>query len=134
MVYLIPFEEIAPQNYSNVWLLNLQDELQQMDICGFPGKQSLTGETQEFVPSLTLSPNPADDLVKLSMNIENAGIMNISVFDINGNQVMNVINGMSVSQGQFEQSLSVGSLANGVYNVVVNINGVLHSIKLNVNK
>lgn len=68
--------------------------------------------------SITVSPNPAKDMAKLSFGASNAGMAQISLIDYSGRYVMT--NKAAVVKGINTVNLEgVGRLQSGVYNIKI---------------
>jgi len=72
--------------------------------------------------SLFVYPNPASDYVLVEYDSKMAGNVSISVFDLNGKQVLSLMNG-AISSGKFSKKFDVKSLSDGQYLVKFELNG-----------
>ncbi|HRP02756.1 MAG TPA: T9SS type A sorting domain-containing protein [Candidatus Kapabacteria bacterium] len=80
-----------------------------------------------------ISPNPVNDKANFVVNSTKAHNATISLVDINGNLVMNIYNG-NIQAGANSFAINANKLANGVYTVVVSVEGTILTTKLNVVK
>ncbi len=75
-----------------------------------------------FEQSLFVYPNPASDYVLVEYDLKMEGNVSIIVFDLNGKQVLSLMNG-TISSGKFSKKFDVKSLADGQYLVKFELNG-----------
>ncbi len=80
-----------------------------------------------------VNPNPANNFAKLSVHSNKLVNANITLVDINGNEVMSVYNG-NIDSGFNSFDINTNKLSNGVYTIVINVDGQLITTKLNVVK
>ena len=84
-------------------------------------------EIQEF----RLYPNPSDDIINISLSLRNEGNISISLFNLNGSKVLNILDNIKLAQGPIQQTFSIGSLPKGIYLLKVeNDQGSLMSKKI----
>ena len=72
--------------------------------------------------NINLYPNPSAGSFRISMNNKVIGDLHVSIYDMIGNKVEDLI--LQKRNDQFQQQIPVRSLANGVYNVILDIDGV----------
>lgn len=72
--------------------------------------------------SLFVYPNPASDYILVEYDSKVAGNVSIDVFDLNGKQVLTLMDG-SINVGKFSKKFDVKSLAEGQYLLKFNVNG-----------
>ena len=79
--------------------------------------QGATGGVGEYssLSDIFTYPVPATEVVNLGFNVQTAGMLNISVLNSLGQEVMSVMN-EEVGSGAFTKSINVSSLAKGIYN------------------
>ncbi len=78
-------------------------------------------------------PNPSMDVAEISYTMPNAGSLKISVADISGREVMELLN-ETVSNGTNTLKFNVSNLPNGVYYIVMNTGTVKLTQRLTVVK
>lgn len=71
--------------------------------------------------SVRVYPNPATDVLNIEVNASQSSAMNISVFNIMGQKVME--DNVNISTGVSRPSINTSSLSSGVYFVTVKANG-----------
>ena len=81
---------------------------------------------------VAVSPNPAQEFIKVSIDNENASQTSIKLFDHSGKQVMNIFEGMLQDNATFNENIK--HLANGQYLLNVNINGSITSQSILIHK
>lgn len=64
--------------------------------------------------SISLFPNPASNNLTISMNAEKAGILSLTLMNIQGQEIINLYN-ENVNEGTFSKSIPLPNLANGIY-------------------
>lgn len=77
----------------------------------------ITGNTEETVTSYSLSqnfPNPFNPTTTISFGIVKSGFVNISVYDITGKFVTELVN-CQLTAGKYKTSWDASSIASGVY-------------------
>ncbi len=96
---------------------------------------SATGITEHTVAaySLSLSPNPASNVVNLSMQIMDAGELTIDIADFTGKTVMHAVNDQ-VTKGSFVRAINTTNLANGLYLLRATLNGATSVSKITIAK
>lgn len=72
--------------------------------------------------SVSVYPNPAADKIELSYYLPRAAAVIADIYDVKGSKVMSVRRGMQLG-GQQKLTIDVSSLSEGLYNVVLNLNG-----------
>ncbi len=80
-----------------------------------------------------ITPNPVNDNANLIVKSTKTANLTITLVDINGNEVMNIHNG-TIQQGSNTFAINTNSLANGVYTVLVKVEGQVLTTKMNVVK
>jgi hypothetical protein len=75
-------------------------------------------EYQLFSESVSVFPNPADENVSISFELQKSGEMALYVVDEYGHLVLDVMNGFR-KKGKQEETISTLSLKNGLYFVVI---------------
>ena len=79
----------------------------------------------------TLYPNPVNNEVYLTWNEKQEGLINISVYDIQGKLVLKPIQQLS-KNGENTLSISTTNLVNGIYFIQVSSEGKTNHLKLEV--
>jgi hypothetical protein len=79
-------------------------------------------------------PNPASDICNIIYSIRNSGEVNVSLYDISGRKMMNLLDNTRQTSGRYKIPVDVHSLANGVYVYIITVDGVSYSQKLTVEK
>lgn len=77
--------------------------------CNFVGLEELAGNM-----TLTLYPNPASDVITMSMEQYNAGDLRISLMDVQG-KMLSEFYQPNVGMGMFTKTIDVSTLPNGIY-------------------
>lgn len=79
--------------------------------------------------SAQVSPNPTNSLGSLSLLVPTTGNLNIDIFDMLGNKVMNVVNTYSTA-GSFDYSFDLSSRPAGTYFARISLNGFTKTIPI----
>ncbi len=82
---------------------------------------------------VNIYPNPVQNELNISFNIENNSVVEVSVVNLIGQEVLLPVNGR-YNAGKNNIMLSTNSLTNGIYIVNININGVFKVEKFVVSK
>lgn len=86
---------------------------------------------QEQVADVNVFPNPADDSFMVSYQLQQPGYLNISMYDASGRQVRtNDLGNQPAGTGTLR--ISTERMKNGMYFVVINVNGTQHVSKVSV--
>lgn len=83
--------------------------------------------------SLNVAPNPVGNIAEINLHLPNSGDAAIRIFDLLGNKVSEKILGETPA-GELTISFDASSLTSGVYFVQVQLNGVVKSSRMIVNK
>ncbi len=83
-------------------------------LCGTP--TAISNET--YSNEISIFPNPVSDYINIEFNMESECLLNISVSDLMGREVIRM-NTQKYSTGQNILSIPVSSLSSGVYNVQI---------------
>jgi hypothetical protein len=99
---------------------------------GFQQNEANTSEIKEHkvMVNYTLFPNPAQDLVTLSLSVQNSIELKISLTNSIGQVIFADYKSEKINTS-YKREISLNSLASGVYfvNLFDNKNALLHSIK-----
>jgi hypothetical protein len=79
-------------------------------------------------------PNPASDVCNIIYSIPNTATVSVSLYDVSGRKVMDILNNANQTTGRYKIPLDVRTLANGVYIYTITVDGVPYSQKLAVAK
>lgn len=79
-------------------------------------------------------PNPANTICNIIYYIPNSATVNVSLYDISGRKVMNILNNTNQTSGRYKIPVDLQTLANGVYFYTIAVDGVPYSQKLVVAK
>ena len=79
-------------------------------------------------------PNPASQLANIVYAIPNSSMVSVSLYDLNGRKVMNILDNTNQTPGRYKIPVDVTKLANGVYAYTITVNGVPYTQKLVVAK
>lgn len=79
-------------------------------------------------------PNPANDVCNIIYSIPGTSTVCVSLFDLSGRKVMNILNNTNQTYGRYKIPVDVRTLANGVYIYTITVDGVPYSQKLSVVK
>ncbi|MFM7773763.1 MAG: T9SS type A sorting domain-containing protein, partial [Candidatus Kapaibacterium sp.] len=82
--------------------------------------------------SVSVTPNPATDVVTVDVNLQGSGMADVSLIDVQGRTVQNVAQGEMSGQQRF--TVRVESLASGTYSVVVRQQGTVTTQTIRVIK
>lgn len=91
-------------------------------------------EINNSIGSISIFPNPTKDVVTLSVRAENAGTLNVNVFDITGKIVASPVQGQSLTNGENKFTMDTIALQNGIYFVTLSTENGKETVKLIVNK
>lgn len=98
---------------------------------------SCISDVPEISKDVTLEaayPNPANDFCNIVYSIPGTSTVSVSLFDISGRKVMNILNNTNQTSGRYKIPVDVSSLANGIYIYTITVDGVPYSQKLSVLK
>ena len=84
--------------------------------------------------SVSLYPNPSNEMATLTLNTQNEGVINVSVYDITGNLVATPVQNHSLVNGENKFTINTAELNNGIYFVTLNTSNGKETVKLIVNK
>lgn len=65
------------------------------------------------------TPNPANNVVSVSYNLNNKDIVAMSLFDIKGKLITTVINNEIQQSGNYEYKVSLNNLDKGIYLILL---------------
>ncbi|MFM8437662.1 MAG: T9SS type A sorting domain-containing protein, partial [Candidatus Kapaibacterium sp.] len=82
--------------------------------------------------SVSVTPNPATDVVTVDVNLQGSGMADVSLIDVQGRTVQNIAQGEMSGQQRF--TVRVESLASGTYSVVVRQQGTVTTQTIRVIK
>ena len=72
--------------------------------------------TNSFIKNLKVFPNPAyNGLINISMDVKSERVVNLSIYDINGNLIIELIKGKSLIEGESTLQYNLQELIGGVY-------------------
>lgn len=91
-------------------------------------------EVKNTIGSVNLFPNPAKDAAVLSIHTQNAGSLNVSVYDIAGKLVLSPVQNQMLNNGENIFTLDTKELQNGIYFVTLTTAQSKETVKLVVNK
>ncbi len=84
--------------------------------------------------SVSLYPNPSNEMATLSLNTQNEGVITVSVYDITGHLVATPVQNHSLVNGENKVTINTSELNNGIYFVTLNTSNGKETVKLIVNK
>lgn len=76
-------------------------------------------------------PNPANSETSIEFTIAENSDIQLAIYDLTGKNVMTIING-AIASGSYAKRIDVSNLANGYYNIVMNINGMTITRQLRI--
>lgn len=100
-----------------------------LDLC-FPASKN--GVYAPPVEALTVSPNPANTQVRFDFAVQHGGVVQISLFNLAGQQVASVRSGELKAGMSASSDLDVSSLPSGMYLYRAEIDGKVQSGKVQV--
>ena len=95
-----------------------------------PGLETWNVEQHEAINPMTavrVYPNPATDVLNIEVNASQSSAMNINVFNIMGQKVME--QNVSINAGMNRPTINTAELASGIYFVTVKANGYENTLK-----
>jgi hypothetical protein len=108
--------------------------LKMIDLDGKYTYSEVVEVTVGAIGTFTLSdaiPNPAGNETTIEFTIAEGSDIQLAIFDITGKNVMTIANG-AIASGSYLKRLDVSGLANGYYNIVMNINGMTITRQLRI--
>ncbi len=69
--------------------------------------------------SLSIYPNPVESFVNIKYEMQNAGVVNIDLYDIHGRKVQDLMSSIKKEDGLQMQQFDIGYLDSGIYYLVV---------------
>ncbi|MEM6966889.1 MAG: BspA family leucine-rich repeat surface protein, partial [Bacteroidota bacterium] len=75
--------------------------------------------TTVFANSLDVSPNPFKDHTNISYTVGEASIINLGLYDLNGNKVVSLVRNAKRDAGNYSARLDASNLARGTYVVLL---------------
>ena len=100
-----------------IWAVKLTPDMQGWNV----------SEAVNPMTSVRVYPNPAQDVLNLEINASQASELNVAVYNITGQKVME--ESRTISTGYNLPSLNISSLNSGIYFVTVKANGFENTIK-----
>jgi hypothetical protein len=97
---------------------------------GFVGVDKLNATTMNKV---SIYPNPASNSANISLTIETASVVTITLYDLLGNTLLTIANSEQLSVGTQTISVNTSTIANGTYYILSTVNGISTTQKLVVN-
>lgn len=79
-------------------------------------------------------PNPASDICNIIYSIPNSAAVSVSLFDLSGKKVMNILEICQQTSGRYKIPVDVRKLANGVYTYTITVDGLPYTQKLVISK
>ena len=140
-------EGLAKQNYTLVsdlinHNLSIQNNVQSDEInsenlvntvlISEDGVTSVKGNNLEVPSTFTLSqnyPNPFNPSTRISFSIANAGVVSLTVYNVLGNEVAELVNGFTPS-GDYSIEFDGTNLSSGIYFYKLSINNVTQTRKM----
>lgn len=89
------------------------------------------GEEERELASVNVFPNPAVDVARIALQLNDNSQVGVSVFSVNGQLVVE-IPARDLSAGSHEIAIPVASLANGVYTAQITLNQEIKTVRLSV--
>jgi len=95
----------------------------------------ITGIAEETTinNSVSIYPNPANQFMVIAYQLSDISDVKIVLYDVLGKEVIQVIN-QKMGEGEYQETVNTEGLLNGIYFAKININGVLLTQKLIINK
>ena len=78
-------------------------------------------------------PNPTQGNATLEVTLLNDSKINVSIFDISGKEILNVLNG-NLNAGENQLELNTSNLSNGIYYTKISGENTIKTIKFIVSK
>ena len=132
---------LGPTNYGQLRILNIKTE-SGLELKSRDGSVTIRQECPAEYPrgilvggnaqNITASPNPAEDIVNLLIDVVEDGIYDIEIFDLSGRKVQNI--NIKLSQGNHQIQLDVTPLSNGSYLIRLIGTRTVYSLPLIINK
>lgn len=100
----------------------------------FRTEGSSTSSVEELtlgVTNLTIAPNPTSEYIRINYVIPSTGMVTVSIADVSGNVVATIAKTEQYT-GAYEIPFDASSLAQGVYVVTVNYNGIIKSARVSI--
>ncbi len=79
-------------------------------------------------------PNPANDICNIIYSIPSDATVNVSLYDISGRMVQNLLDDTKQARGRYKIPVDVSGLASGIYVYRIMVDGQTYSQKLTVSK
>ena len=116
--------------------LSLETDPQYVKIGHFNADQLLDVPEKNIKPTadfqiMGIYPNPSDNMSHVDLNLPFSGNVNIDLFDILGNKMLNVFNG-NISNGLSAVNINTAGLSSGAYFISVSYDGTKISKLINV--
>ncbi len=121
--------EHSVEEFSDLAVIAYAQYNSNMKVLQAENMQSTTGiKDAESFFGFTSSPNPFQDNVRLNINSLNSAEAKLAVYNTLGQVVYS--QDVEIATGTQNISLSLGSLANGIYTIVLDANGVKEQVKV----
>ena len=91
--------------------------------------QNITSQTPEGFELSQNYPNPFNPSTKISFSIPSSGLTKLTVFDISGREIAQLVN-EELSSGTYEYTFDAGSLTSGAYFYRIEANGFTETKKM----
>lgn len=125
-------KEVVLNNINNVTANEFVNNISYAKNAVYFAKATVAQEIS-YEATLKVSPNPASSFTSFEYTLTEAGIVNIDIFNVDGNKVASLNNGMQTA-GFHNLSFNATDLTSGVYNVVLTCGTQQLTVKLVVVK
>ncbi len=135
--------QVSTGHHEYKWEYKKDGSLSGGDDCGyldfiiFPPSIKVEASVNEIAKnnaSLLCSPNPANGMSHISFNLNKAGVISLSLIDINGRLVEKIIDNQSKNQGEYDILMNMGKYTAGVYYLSLSTESGMFSQKIVVIK
>ena len=94
---------------------------------------SLDIDINDIISKILLSPNPANNMIKLSFNIENEGYYKLYIYDMTG-RIVNIDNFGYLEQGNYDKYIKLDKLISGKYFISIISNNIKYESEFIIEK
>ena len=95
------------------------------------GQKTASAMATSLHATISVSPNPAKDVVRVTVNAANAGIATITVYNLTGKALLQ--NKIDLNKGYNQQQLNLGTFAKGLYYIHVATDNGAEVFKITLN-
>ena len=110
--------------------ITFQRNLYTVGACKTANSSHLLAEDQKFETNINIYPNPAENFTIVDFYLEKEGNVSISLFDIQGKEIKQIVNNEIYQEGSNQIALDCSDIVAGTYFCSILINDKMYNEKL----